>query len=85
MGKQEVYILTTVICGRGRASTVVTPTEEDEEALSAVRGALEVLLPSPSAMIQPEAGRRALQVLTELRPLLPELLPGILATGSNPP
>ncbi|KAK9823974.1 hypothetical protein WJX72_006718 [[Myrmecia] bisecta] len=62
-----------------RLAPAVAPTEEDEEALTTIRGILDLLarLPPP----EPASGQRALAAWSELYPMLPELLPGVARTG----
>ncbi len=62
----------------------MAPTEEDEEALATARGVAELLAASPIQALDGRSSRQIQQALTEIQPLVPELLPGVIATGTNP-
>jgi hypothetical protein len=68
-----------------RFAGVVAPTQEDEEALATARGIAELVAASPMQALDGRSTRRLQQALTEIQPLVPELLPGVIATGTNPP
>ena len=55
-------------------------TQEDEEALTTIRGIFAIVEGGPFQVNQMMGGG-AWSVWTELYPLLPELLPGVLHTG----
>ena len=55
-------------------------TQEDEEALTTIRGIFAIIEGGPFQVNQMMSGG-AWSVWTELYPLLPELLPGVLHTG----
>ncbi len=63
-----------------RLQPAVTVTQEDEEALTTIRGIFAILEGGPF-QINSMMNGGAWSVWTELYPLLPELLPGVLHTG----
>ncbi len=59
------------------------PDAEDAEALALLREVAALLDGAPQPALAGEQGRAALAALQELAPLLPELAPGLGATGAR--
>ena len=57
------------------------PDAEDAEALALLREVAGLLEAAPPPALAGERGRQALATLQELTPMLPELAPGLGATG----
>lgn len=57
------------------------PDAEDAEALALLREVAGLLEAAPAPVLAGERGRQALATLQELTPMLPELAPGLGATG----
>lgn len=72
-----------------RVAPRIAPTEEDQQALATARTLFSMLQTSGGPATQPQALDQrqlqfAAQLARELQPLLPELFPGVLATGKSP-
>ena len=59
------------------------PDAEDAEALALLREVAGLLEAAPAPVLAGERGRQALATLQELTPMLPELAPGLGATGAR--
>jgi hypothetical protein len=66
-----------------RIAPAVEPDAEDAEALALLREVAALLDGAPPPALAGEQGRAALAALQELAPLLPELAPGLGATGAR--
>ncbi|GAB4820396.1 hypothetical protein N2152v2_007442 [Parachlorella kessleri] len=64
-----------------RVSPWVQPNEDDLQTLATARGVVDIIQRSPSPLPGPPAGPELTRLAEELRPLLPELLPGVARTG----